>query len=112
MAAAHLTDATYAKEVSQFAGLVLVDYWAAWCTPCKAMEQPIEELATKYQDNPAVKIVKLNVDENEQTAMDERVLSLPTFKLFRGGEVIDELIGAVPGERLDQMITRHLAPAA
>jgi thioredoxin 1 len=78
------------------------------------MSPRIAELAEKYKGNPKVKIAKLDVDHNEAVAMEHRVLSLPTFKLFHKGEIVDELIGAVPVDALDSMITRALgtAPAA
>lgn len=110
-AAVQLTDATFDQEVTSFDGVVLVDFWAEWCGPCKVMEPRIEELAAKYKGNPGVKIAKINVDENEQVSMNQHVLSLPTFKIFHKGEVIDEVIGARPAEELEQLITRY-APAA
>lgn len=111
-AATHLTDATFKAEVSDFKGLVLVDFWAEWCTPCHIMTPRIEELATKYAGKANIKIAKLNVDENQEISFSQRVMSLPTFKLFKDGEVLDELIGARPLEDLEQLITRNLAPAA
>jgi thioredoxin 1 len=106
--AVEVTDATYAQEVEQFPGVVLVDYWADWCGPCRVMAPHVEALATEFKDRDDVKIVKLNVDENEQTAMEERVMSLPTFKLFHNGELVDEMIGAGGAEALKAFLTRNL----
>ncbi len=109
--AVHLTDANFAAEVLNFKGVVLVDFWAEWCGPCHVMGPRVDELAAKHAGNEQVKIAKLDVDSNEETSMEQRVLSLPTFKLFKDGEVIDELIGSAPPEVLEQMLTRNL-PAA
>lgn len=106
-----LTDATYDAEVRQFPGLVLVDYWADWCHPCHIMAPRVEELAAKFARNDQVKIAKLNVDEHAQTAMDERVMSLPTFKLFKGGELIDEMVGAGSPDALEQFLMKHVGSA-
>jgi thioredoxin 1 len=111
-AVVELADSNFENEVDGFPGLVLVDFWADWCTPCHIMKPRVDELAQKYQGNPQVKIASLDVDLNEEIAMRERVMSLPTFKLFKGGQVIDELVGATSAEALEGMITRNLQPAA
>jgi len=103
-----LTDANFTAEVKTFNGIVLVDFWAEWCGPCKIMGPEIEKLAQKYAGNPLIKVGKLDVDANQETAMEYRILSLPTFKIFRNGQVIDEMIGAVGSQELDKMLTRLL----
>ena len=103
-----LTDDNFKEEVKDFAGLVLVDFWAEWCTPCVIMAPRVEELATKFLDNKAVKVAKLDVDNNETVSFEQRVMSLPTFRLFKNGEVIDELIGGRPTEDLEELIKRNL----
>ena len=108
-----LTDANFADEVAKFDGVVLVDFWASWCHPCLVMAPFVDELAGKHAGNAAVKVAKLDVDANEQTSMEHRVLSLPTFKVFRNGELVDELIGQVTLETLEDLLKRVLpAPAA
>jgi thioredoxin 1 len=103
-----LTDANFQEEVKDFEGLVLIDFWAEWCTPCVIMAPRVEEVATKFADNKAVKVAKLNVDENETVSFEQRVMSLPTFRLFKNGEVIDELIGGRPAEDLEELIKRNI----
>jgi thioredoxin 1 len=105
------TDANYEQEVLQFPGVVLVDYWADWCHPCHAMAPHVEALAAEYAGRDDVKIVKIDVDTNEATAMQERVMSLPTFKIFKNGAVVDEMIGAGGSEALKAFLVRNL-PAA
>lgn len=103
-----LTDANFTEEVTDFDGVVLVDYWAEWCNPCLMMAPVVEQVAKKYQDNPKVKVGKLNVDENEETAMHYRIMSLPTFKIFAKGEEVSEVIGGGPADRLEQAIQAAL----
>jgi thioredoxin 1 len=110
-AALTLTDDNFADEVQSFKGLVLVDFWAEWCTPCHVMAPRVEEVAAKFAGNPQIKVGKFDVDSNEKVAFEQRVMSLPTFRLFKDGEVIDELIGTRPAEDLAELITRNLTPA-
>ncbi|HHJ53012.1 MAG TPA: thioredoxin [Caldithrix abyssi] len=90
----HVTDYTFAKEVLESPIPVLVDFWAPWCAPCRLVAPILEELSQEYQGR--LKIVKLNTDENPGTAMKYNVMSIPTLMLFRNGEMVDEMIGAVP----------------
>lgn len=99
------TDENFSEEVENIENqLVLVDFWAPWCGPCKILEPVIEEIAKKYEKNNRVKIGKVNVDESGQMAEKYEVRSLPTIKLFFNGEVIAESIGAVPKEEITQKI--------
>ncbi len=107
-----LTDATFTSEVKTFSGIVLVDFWAEWCGPCRVMSPRIEELAQKYAGNPMVKVAALDVDANQETSMEYRVMSLPTFKVFRSGQVVDEMIGSAPVTELENMIIRLLPKEA
>ena len=109
--AATFTDQNFAQEVEGFAGVTLVDYWAAWCGPCHIMAPHIEALAQKYATNDMVKVGKLDVDANQETSMKYHILSLPTFKIFSNGEVIDEVIGAVAPGTLEQALERAVASA-
>jgi thioredoxin 1 len=104
-----LTDQNFAEEVASFDGVVLVDFWAPWCQPCIVMAPFVEQIATKYKDNPKVKVGKLNVDENEETSMKYRVMSLPTFKIFVNGNIVDELIGSVGGPAIEQFLDKAVA---
>jgi thioredoxin 1 len=96
-----INDATFQQEVLQSNVPVLVDFWAPWCAPCKMVAPILEEIAQEY--NGRVKIVKLNTDENS-TPMQYRIMSIPTLLLFKGGEVVDQIVGAVP----KQVITDKL----
>ena len=86
--------------------LILVDFWAAWCFPCKMIAPTLEELAEEFEGKVA--FAKLNVDENPKTAMRFGITSIPTLILFKNGEVAEKVIGAVPKEHLVEKIKAHL----
>lgn len=102
-----LTDQNFQQEVLTSDVPVLVDFWAPWCGPCQMMGPLIEELASEYAGK-GVKIGKINVDENNETAGKYRVMSIPTFLVFKGGEVVDQVVGGVQKEKLKELIERHL----
>ena len=99
-------DATFKSEVLDSATPVLVDFWATWCAPCRAIAPSLEELATQYKGQ--VKIVKLDVDENNQTAEQFGIRSIPTLLMFKGGKVIEQLVGAAPKAKLEESIKKAL----
>ncbi|HAT03285.1 MAG TPA: thioredoxin [Candidatus Magasanikbacteria bacterium] len=102
-----LTDANFEAEVLKSDVPVLVDFWAPWCGPCQMMGPVIEELAGEYEMTKA-KIGKLNVDDNGTVAGQYRVMSIPTFLVFKGGQVVDQMVGGVPKEKLKAMLDKHL----
>jgi thioredoxin 1 len=100
-----LSDATFSSEISKYPVLV-VDFWAAWCGPCRMVAPIIEQLAKEYSGRVA--FGKLNVDENPLTASEFQVESIPTLLIFRDGEQIDGLIGAAPKHEIESKLKAHL----
>lgn len=89
-----VTDRTFAQEVLQSTAPVLVDVWADWCGPCKAIAPIVEEFAGEYEGQ--LKVMKLDVDENPRTASTYRVQSIPTLLVFKDGRLAERIVGAVP----------------
>jgi thioredoxin 1 len=101
-----VTDATFQSEVLEADGPVLVDFWAPWCGPCRVVHPVLEEIDAERND---LRIVSLNVDENQQTAAKYEVLSIPTLILFRDGQLAKKVIGAMPKRRLEAELEPALA---
>ena len=102
------TDANFDADVLKSDTPVFVDFWAPWCGPCQQMGPLVEELGAEYGEDK-VKIGKLNVDENQMIAGKYSVMSIPSFLLFKGGEVVDTVVGGVQKEKLKAMIDKHVA---
>lgn len=102
------TDQNFQQEVEQNKGLVLVDFFADWCGPCKVMGPIIEELAGEYKDNGGVKIGKLNIDESMETAEKFNVMSIPTLIFFKDGKPAETLVGLQDKGSLKELIDKNL----
>ena len=100
-----VTDSTLMEIVQKYA-LVVIDCWAPWCAPCHIIAPIIEELARDY----AGKVIfgKLNVDENRKVAMQYQIMGIPTLLVFKGGELVDRIVGVIPRQMLEPKITRYL----
>ncbi|MCZ8536220.1 MULTISPECIES: thioredoxin [Paenisporosarcina] len=103
MAIVHGTDQSFSSEISD--GLVLVDFWAPWCGPCKMIAPVLEELDADM--NGKVKIVKVDVDENQETASNFGIMSIPTLVLFKDGQPVDKVVGFNPKEALANLVNKH-----
>ncbi|GAB3966378.1 MULTISPECIES: thioredoxin [Plantactinospora] len=101
-----VTDANFASDVLQSDTPVLVDFWAEWCGPCRKVDTLLEEIAGELGDK--VRIVKLNIDDNPETARAYRVLSVPTLTMFKGGEPVQSIAGARPKSDLIKLIETAL----
>lgn len=99
---AELTDDNFTAEVLQASEPVLVDFWAPWCGPCRQLAPVVEELAA--ENDGAVKVTKLNVDEASQTAQEYGISSIPTLLLFKGGEVQQRIVGVKPKAQLQELL--------
>ena len=104
---AEVTDNNFQAEVIESETPVLVDFWAPWCGPCRMVAPVVEEIAQERGE--ALKVVKLNIDENQNTAIQFNVMSIPTLILFKGGEVAKTVIGAYPKRKLDEELEPALA---
>ncbi|HEV7949909.1 MAG: thioredoxin [Glaciihabitans sp.] len=102
-----VTDASFADDVLNSSDTIMVDFWAEWCGPCRAVSPILDQIASEHSDK--IKIVKLNVDDNPQMAMKYQITSIPAMKVFRGGEVVKTVIGAKPKPALEADLAEFLA---
>ncbi len=101
-----LTEANFEQEVLQSDIPVLIDFWAVWCGPCKMVAPVVEEISREYAGK--LKVVKVDVDNNRQTAAKYNIRSIPTIMLFKDGDVAEVMVGAVPKATILSKITKHL----
>ena len=99
-----VTDATFEQEVLNASVPVLVDFWAIWCAPCRLIAPVVEELANEYEGK--LKVAKLDVDHNPNTAVKYGIRSIPTLLIFKNGQVVDQIVGAVPKQYLVDRVER------
>ncbi|SDH75840.1 thioredoxin [Alteribacillus bidgolensis] len=104
MAIVNVSDQNFADETSQ--GVVLADFWAPWCGPCKMIAPVLEEIDSEMGEQ--IKIAKLDVDENQETAGKYGVMSIPTLLVFKDGDVVEQVVGFQPKEQLVELLNKHL----
>ena len=102
-----LSDSTFESEVVNSDVPVLVDFWAPWCGPCRAIAPIVEEISSSYEGK--IKVGRMNVDENQSTTMKFGIRSIPTIIMFKGGEAVDQIIGAVPKGEIERVVDKYLA---
>lgn len=102
-----VTDQNWADEVDGNEGLTMVDFWAVWCGPCRMVAPIVEELAGEYEEK-GLKVGKLDVDSNPEVTVRFGVRSIPSILFFKGGELVDKVVGAVPRQQLEDKIQEHI----
>jgi thioredoxin 1 len=105
-----VNDATFDQEVLQSEQPVLVDFWAAWCGPCKAIAPAVDAVAVKFAGQ--LKVTKVNVDQNGATPSRYGIRGIPALLLFKGGKVVDQIVGYVPQDVIEEKVQRVVAAAA
>jgi len=103
----NITDESFESEVLQSDKPVIVDFWATWCGPCKMIAPILEEIATEYGEK--IKVAKLDVDANNRTAAKYNIMSIPSLLFFRNGEVVDQVIGALPKAQIAARLQKVIA---
>jgi thioredoxin 1 len=102
----NVTDSNFAAEIEGASGLTIVDFWAEWCGPCRMVSPIVEQLAGEYAGK--VKVTKVDVDANQQTAAKFNIRSIPSILFFKDGKLVDTVVGAVPKPALERKVQEHL----
>ena len=102
----NLSEKSFQEEVINNTGVVLVDFWAPWCGPCRMVAPVLEQLATEYEG--LVKVMKVNVDENAGLASQYGIMSIPTMMIFKNGQIVDQFVGALPKPALESKLERWI----
>ena len=102
-----VTSATWEQEVLKAPGLVLIDFWAVWCGPCRMVAPIVDEISKEYAGK--LKVLKLNTDENPDIASKYRIMGIPTLMFFKNGQTVDQIVGAVPKAQLKSKVDALLA---
>jgi thioredoxin 1 len=106
MGIVHVSDATFKDEVLNSEEPVLVDFWATWCGPCRMVAPVVEEIAGDTEGK--LKVAKLDVDANVVTSSEYKIMSIPTLMVFKGGKVVDKLVGFMPKDAMMNVINKHI----
>jgi thioredoxin 1 len=101
-----LTDANFENEILKSETPVLVDFWAVWCGPCRAIAPTVEALATEYQGK--LKVAKMNIDDHQGVPQRYEIRSIPTLLIFKGGNVVGQIVGAMPRAKIEEQVKKHL----
>ncbi|MGE3724429.1 MAG: thioredoxin [Candidatus Sericytochromatia bacterium] len=107
MAVKEVNDQNFAEEVLNASSPVLVDFWAPWCGPCRLVSPVVDEIAKEYDGK--LKVVKVNTDDNPETATNYHISGIPSLLLFKEGQVADQIVGAVPKAKLSNMVSQHVS---
>ena len=105
--AVEVNDSDFETQIEQHKGLAVVDFWATWCGPCRMISPIVDQLATEYAGK--AKVLKLDVDNNQRTATKFNIRSIPQVLFFKGGKVVDQIVGAVPRQTIEAKLKQHVA---